>query len=44
MKFKWKALIAAVALAIPALAWAATSLQAEPACPVPCDDCPFNKR
>jgi hypothetical protein len=42
MKFKWKALIAALALAIPALAWAGSSLKAE-ACPLGCHDCPFKK-
>jgi len=48
MKAKWVALIAA--LALPALAWAATgkSLQGMVSggknCPIPCGDCPLSKR
>jgi hypothetical protein len=35
MKFKWKALIAALALAIPALAWAGTQAVSS-SCPLGC--------
>ena len=44
MKLKWKALIAAAALAIPAIGWAASTMGTAQACPIPCHDCPFKKR
>ena len=50
MKFKWKALITALALAIPAIGWAAGNgglrslLPCGEDCPIPCDDCPLAKR
>ena len=46
MKAKWIALVAA--LALPALAWAGTSLRCKlpcgDNCPFPCPDCPLSQR
>ena len=46
MKPRWLALL--VALALPALAWAATELRCKlpcgDDCPFPCEDCPLSER